>query len=98
MPMPEHLNSVGLRVFMAEYEYFATRPRRADAVTYLVKKGISNANGAGRRVSGAKSLFDSPALLLEALEYIAYKSSRASNSEKEKALRLLTSLNTAKRT
>lgn len=98
MPMPKHLNRVGLSVFMAEYEYFASKPQRADAVAYLVQKGISNENGAGHRVSGAKCLFDDPALLCEVLEYVANKSSRASNSEREKALRLLTSLNTAERT
>jgi|GEM_PF-1890466 len=97
MPMPKHLNRVGLSVFMTEYEYFASRPQRADAITYLVQKGISNENGAGHRASGAKYLFDDPDLLCEALEYVAYKSLRASNSEKEKSLRLLTSLSTAKR-
>lgn len=92
MPMPKHLNRVGLSVFMAEYEYFSTHPKKSDATAYLVQKGISNDNGAGHRVSGAKYLFDDLALLREALEYVAYKSSRATTSEKEKAIILLTSL------
>ena len=94
MPMPKHLNRIGLSVFVAEYEYFASRPQRADAIAYLVQKGISNENGAGHRVSGAMSLFDDPALLRETLEYIAYTSSKASNFEKEKSLRLLANLST----
>ena len=89
MPMPKHLNRIGMGVFISEYEYFATRPQRSDAIAYLVDKGISNEAGAGHRVSGAKYLFDDPALLRETLEYIAYTSSKAAAHEKEKAAQLL---------
>lgn len=89
MPMPKDLNSMALHVFMAEYEYFATRPQRLVAIAYLVQKGTCNEGGAERRVSAAKRLFDNPTLLREALEYVAYKSSRATHQQKEKATRLI---------
>ena len=97
MPMPKHLNRIGMRVFISEYEYFATRPKRSDAIAYLVDKGISNEAGAGHRVSGVKYLFDDPILLREALEYIAHASLKATMNEKEKAVRLLKEFNNLRR-
>lgn len=44
---------------------------------------------ASYRVSAAKRIFDSPGLLQETLEYIAYKSREASILEKQKAKTLL---------
>jgi len=93
MPMPKHLNRTGMGVFLSEYEYFAARPKRADAIEYLVNKGISrDANGAEHRVSGAKYLFEDPNLLREALEYIVYSAPKATAQQKEKAASLLKSL------
>lgn len=86
MPMPKHLNRVGMGVFIAEYDYFASRPQRSDAIAYLVDKGISNNAGAAHRVSGACYLFGDPALLREALEYIAYNSSNATAVQKKEAV------------
>jgi len=90
--MPKHLNSTGLGVFISEYEFFATRPKRADAIKYLVDKGKSNYGGAERRASAAKYLFDDPILLREALEYIAHTAPKATAQQKSKAARLLKSL------
>jgi len=85
MPMPRHLNSIALKVFLNEYEFFASRPRNGD---YLVKKGI----GAAWRIGAAQKLFSSPDLLREALEYIIFKSKKATTSQKEKAAGLLRDL------
>ena len=89
MPMPKYLNQMGLSFFIRDYDYFAQKPNRTDAIAYLVSNNFCNESGASYRVSAAKRIFDSPPLLQETLEYIAYKSRKASILEKQKAKTLL---------
>ena len=92
MPMPKQLNSIGMGVFISEYEYFASNPPHSDAIAYLMNKGISNRDGAIWRINNVKYLFDNQSLLCESLEYIAYTSRRATVHQKEKAVGFLKGL------
>jgi len=88
--LPRCLQSIGLKVFIDEYEFFESRPIRSEGINYLLKKKISrNEAGAARRLGAAKKLFSNPDLLHEALDYIANQSKEASKHQKEKASGIL---------
>ena len=38
MPMPKYLNQMGLSFFISEYDYFAQKPNRADAIANVEAK------------------------------------------------------------
>jgi hypothetical protein len=73
--MPRCLQSIGLKVFIDEYEFFESRPTRNEGINYLLNKKISrNEAGAVWRLGAAKKLFSNTDLLHDALDYIANKS------------------------
>jgi len=90
MAMPRLLKTIGLTVFIDEYEFFDSSPSRGEAIDYLVKKGISDgAGGAAWRVGRAIKLFNHQNLLGESLAYIVHESKKATKSQKGKAAGLL---------
>ena len=91
--MPKHLNGAGMGFFLDNYEYLAAQPERNAAINYFVNSGRCNEGGAGRRYSNARALFEDKQLLRETLEYIAWKSIKASSAQQAKAKALLEELN-----
>lgn len=92
MPMPKHLNAIGMGFFLDNYEYLASRPELNVAISHFVSTCKCNEGGAGRRLSNAKILFGDPRLLRETLEYIAWKAPNANSLQQAKAKVLLMGL------
>lgn len=89
MEAPRALRSLGLRKFIDEYEFWASRPARDCAIEYQLSRKFSNEAGAIMRASAAKKIFSQPELLYECLDYAVNHATKITEAQREKAKQYL---------
>ena len=96
MKVPRELQSIGIGVFIDEYEFWLSKQSLDVAIEYQLQKGISNVAGATRRACAAKKIFADRELLQKCLAYIAYHAVKIATTHRVKAKEYLLSISVSK--
>lgn len=85
MESSRELKSIGMTVFIDNYEEILKINNKKLLEDYFVKKGISNPAGAAIRAGYSIQVINDIHKHKNCLEYIAFYSKKATNEEKNKA-------------